>query len=133
MRGSNAAVLRHKLFAVGKTAKPVDGRQVSFGAGFEDIRADPAAAHLLPVVVELDVHFALRVLPLTDGADAIVGQAGTNAGETLDRGVNCIDRPVADAGVANAFAVAVAQLHRRRGDAVRPAGHLDALQLPQAG
>src|SRR6266550_4288741 len=87
-RMSDARMLRHELLAVGKAAEAIDRGQVRFGGGFEDVSAHASSPHLSAVMLQLDVHFTLRILALADGADAIIDQAGVHASETLNRGVD---------------------------------------------
>src|SRR5438046_1049460 len=93
---SNAGMLSDKLFAAAHAPQAIDAGQIRERAGFEDIGGKPSAADLFAGMFQLDLHFAEGFLAFSDGADAVIGQGDRDSGETLDGGVNRVNRAVAD-------------------------------------
>src|SRR5262249_51142498 len=108
----HAAVLSDLLFPVRHAPQPGGGGDVREGTGFENVGTQPTAADLLAGMIDLDLHLTESFFALGDGADAVVAQCQSNAGETRDRGINRIDRPVSDTGILNHLAAALFEPNR---------------------
>ncbi len=112
-------------------ADAVDGGEVGFGAGFDDVGADAAAADFAIVVLEFDGGFALGFFAGGDAAHLVVEEIGADVGDALNDGEHGVDGAVAGGGIGDFEAGGIDEGDGGDGRAVGGGDDLQTLQAEE--
>src|SRR5947209_9686612 len=102
-------MLRYLALAVAQTPQTINRSEVCQRAGFEDIGADASAPDFFAGVLQLQLHFAQRLLAFGYRADSVIEERDLDIGQALNCRINRIDRAIADRGILHRLSGAVAQ------------------------